>query len=221
MPSGTFRRAQCLQAVTILNTIALKKKKKSLTKKSQVSQFSDISSVSQKCKLANGRERWCGKLWQVATSFSFKDTPPATSGGSGPRPSRLPQFSWESDARKFSSSSVPACRQGAGRHRRWNRTTYKASWQARHRGCHMDTHNDRWHFPGTSEDKWTSPRACNHHETLKAPRGVPEKHLLLVKSNLKVLLRLHVKAIVSPVCVYCQSTTPATLRLWKTEAVDL
>lgn len=36
MPSGTFRMEQCLQTVTILNTIALKKKKNHLPKKAKV-----------------------------------------------------------------------------------------------------------------------------------------------------------------------------------------
>ena len=59
MPSGTFRMEQCLQTVTILNTIALKKKKKSLTKKSKGSHFCDFFLFFvffKKCKLASGRE---------------------------------------------------------------------------------------------------------------------------------------------------------------------
>lgn len=37
MPSGTFRMEQCLQTVTILNTIALKKKKITYQKKQRFS----------------------------------------------------------------------------------------------------------------------------------------------------------------------------------------
>lgn len=75
MPSGTFRRAQCLQAVTILNTIALKKKKNPLPKKAKSLSFlTFLRSLKNASSPTVGNDdvASCGKLRQASLSRTHR-----------------------------------------------------------------------------------------------------------------------------------------------------
>lgn len=174
MPSGTFRMEQCLQTVTILNTIALKKKKKSLTKKSKGSHFCDFFLFFvffKKCKLASGREWWCRKL---PRSFSFKDKQPGTLGGVGLHPSL------------FDSAQQGLCDPRVLKQRdclfgRWSSVTKPRHKLPINNATQRHTTSSGT-FLGPSEDKWT----CHHNEILGP--FVPKKQQLLAQSNLEISL---------------------------------